>query len=247
MSEEFKLPTETIELPSKGLLYPADSELAKGTIEIKYMTAKEEDILTNENYIKQGTVIDKLLQSVIVTKINYSELLLVDKDAIMVAARILGYGKDYEFTYDYEKVTIDLTELEDKTFNEKLIAPGKNEFSFKLPFSKNEITFKLLTEGDERKIQKELKGLKKIDKQSNPEISTRLKHLITSVNGDNTSVTIRKFVDNYLIAKDARALRQYMDKISPGVNMKFDYESPEGEIEEGVSVPIGITFFWPDA
>jgi len=211
------------------------------------MTAKEEDILTNENYIKQGTVIDKLLQSVIVTKINYSELLLVDKDAIMVAARILGYGKDYEFTYDYEKVTIDLTELEDKTFNEKLIAPGKNEFSFKLPFSKNEITFKLLTEGDERKIQKELKGLKKIDKQSNPEISTRLKHLITSVNGDNTSVTIRKFVDNYLIAKDARALRQYMDKISPGVNMKFDYESPEGEIEEGVSVPIGITFFWPDA
>jgi hypothetical protein len=247
MSEEFKLPTETIELPSKGLLYPADSELAKGTIEIKYMTAKEEDILTNENYIKQGTVIDKLLQSVIVTKINYSELLLVDKDAIMVAARILGYGKDYEFTYDYEKVTIDLTELEDKTFNEKLIAPGKNEFSFKLPFSKNEITFKLLTEGDERKIQKELKGLKKIDKQSNPEISTRLKYLITSVNGDNTSVTIRKFVDNYLIAKDARALRQYMDKISPGVNMKFDYESPEGEIEEGVSVPIGITFFWPDA
>ncbi len=247
MSEEFKLPTETIELPSKGLLYPTDSELAKGTIEIKYMTAKEEDILTNENYIKQGTVIDKLLQSVIVTKINYNELLLVDKDAIMVAARILGYGKDYEFTYDYEKVTIDLTELEDKKFNEKLIAPGKNEFSFKLPFSKNEVTFKLLTEGDEKKIQKELKGLKKIDKQSNPEISTRLKHLITSVNGDNTSVTIRKFVDNYLIAKDARALRQYMDKISPGVNMKFDYESPEGEIEEGVSVPIGITFFWPDA
>ena len=247
MSEEFKLPTETIELPSKGLLYPTDSELAKGTIEIKYMTAKEEDILTNENYIKQGTVIDKLLQSVIVTKINYNELLLVDKDAIMVAARILGYGKDYEFTYDYEKVTIDLTELKDKKFNEKLIAPGKNEFSFKLPFSKNEITFKLLTEGDEKKIQKELKGLKKIDKQSNPEISTRLKHLITSVNGDNTSVTIRKFVDNYLIAKDARSLRQYMDKISPGVNMKFDYESPEGEIEEGVSVPIGITFFWPDA
>ena len=247
MSEEFKLPTETIELPSKGLLYPTDSELAKGTIEIKYMTAKEEDILTNENYIKQGTVIDKLLQSVIVTKINYNELLLVDKDAIMVAARILGYGKDYEFTYDYEKVTIDLTELKDKKFNEKLIAPGKNEFSFKLPFSKNEITFKLLTEGEEKKIQKELKGLKKIDKQSNPEISTRLKHLITSVNGDNTSVTIRKFVDNYLIAKDARSLRQYMDKISPGVNMKFDYESPEGEIEEGVSVPIGITFFWPDA
>ena len=132
---EFKLPTETIELPSKGLLYPADSELSKGTIEIKYMTAKEEDILTNQSYIKDGVVLDKLMKSLIVSEINYNDLLLVDKDAIMVAARILGYGKDYEFTYDYEKVTIDLTELKDKKFNEKLIVPGKNEFVFKLPFS----------------------------------------------------------------------------------------------------------------
>ncbi len=91
MESKFKLPTETVDLPSKGLLYPEDSPLAKGTIEMKYMTAKEEDILTNQNYISDGTVIDKLLQSLIVTEgVNFNELLVGDKNAIMVAARILS-------------------------------------------------------------------------------------------------------------------------------------------------------------
>ena len=88
---KFKLPTEMVDLPSKGLLYPEGNPLREGKIEIKYMTAKEEDILTNQNYIKQGVVIDKLLQSLIVTKINYDDLLVGDKNAIMVAARILAY------------------------------------------------------------------------------------------------------------------------------------------------------------
>ena len=94
---ELKLPTEKVSLPSKGLLYPKDSPLASGEVEMKYMTAKEEDILTNANYIRQGIVIDKLLQSLIVTKFDYNDLLVGDKNAILVAARILGYGKDYTF------------------------------------------------------------------------------------------------------------------------------------------------------
>jgi len=105
---EFKLPTETIELPSKGLLYAEDSELAKGTVEIKYMTAKEEDILTNQSYIKNGTVLDKLMKSVIVTKINYDDLLIGDKNAIMIASRVLGYGGKYTFEYNGEEQEIDL-------------------------------------------------------------------------------------------------------------------------------------------
>jgi hypothetical protein len=106
---EFKLPTEMVELPSKGLLYPEGHPLAEGKIEMKYMTAKEEDILTNQNYIRQGIVIDKLLQSLIVTKFDYNDLLIGDKDAIMMAARVLGYGKDYKFTYLGEEITVDLT------------------------------------------------------------------------------------------------------------------------------------------
>jgi len=179
---EFKMPTEVIDLPSKGLLYPEDSPLASGQIEIKYMTAKEEDILTNQAYIKKGTVVDKLLQSLIVTKINYDDLLVGDKNAILVACRILGYGKDYEFEYDGERQSIDLSLVENKPFDESLITKGVNEFKYTLPHSQNEITFKVLTGADERKIERELEGLKKISKENTPELTTILKHIITSVN-----------------------------------------------------------------
>jgi len=93
--EEFKIPTEKIELPSKGLVYPPESPLAQGYVEMKYMTAKEEDILLNSNYIKNGTAIDKLMKALIVTPINYDDLIVGDKNAVMVASRILGYGSEY--------------------------------------------------------------------------------------------------------------------------------------------------------
>ena len=108
---DFKLATEIVDLPSKGYLYSKDSSLADGKIEIKYMTAKEEDILTNSSYIQKGTVLDKLFQSLIVSKIDYNELLIGDKNTIMIAARILGYGKDYAFTYEGVEETVDLTEV----------------------------------------------------------------------------------------------------------------------------------------
>jgi hypothetical protein len=100
---EFKFPTEEVELPSKGLIYPKDNPLSSGKIEMKYMTAKEEDILTNQNYIKQGIVIDKLLKSLIISKVNYDDMIVGDKNAVLIAARILGYGKDYDFQYKGEE------------------------------------------------------------------------------------------------------------------------------------------------
>ena len=177
------------------------------------MTAKEEDILTNQNFIKNGTVINKLLQSLIVTPVNYNDLLIGDKNAILIAARILGYGADYTFDYtnpntgDKEEVTIDLTELDDRELDDSLMIEGRNEFAFTLPTSKVEITFKFLTHGDEEKIQKELKGLKKINKQSSSELTTRLKHTLLSVNGDRDIKTIREFVDNRFLARDSKAFR----------------------------------------
>jgi hypothetical protein len=242
MSEEFKLPTETIELPSKGLLYPEDSELAKGEIEIKYMTAKEEDILTNQSYIKKGVVLDKLMQSLIITKINYNDLLIGDKNAIMVAARVLGYGKDYKFDYLGEEQIVDLSLIENKNIDEKIFQNRVNEFEFTLPHTQTLITFKLLTHQDETNIQRELDGLKKIKKDNNPELSTRIKHLITSVNGNREAKDIRHFVDNYLLARDSRALREHMRKIQPDVDLTF---FPDGD-DERVTIPMGTEFFWPD-
>ena len=172
MSSKFSLPTEMVELPSKGLLYPEDSPLAKGVVEMKYMTAKEEDILTNQNYINQGIVIDKLLQSLLVDKsIKYNDLLIGDKNAIMIAARILSYGSKYPVYYLGDTVEVDLSKIENKPLLEEFEKAQKNEFEFTLPVSKNKVTFKILTAGDETSIEEEIKGLKKLDKDASPEIT----------------------------------------------------------------------------
>ena len=239
---EFKLPTEVVELPSKGLLYPEDSELAKGTVEIKYMTAKEEDILTNQSYIKNGTVLDKLLKSLIVSKINFDDLLIGDKNAIMVAARILGYGSEYSFDYLGEAYNVDLSQLENKPLKEELFKDRTNEFEFSLPKSGNVITFKILTHKDEQEINRELEGLKKINKDASPELSTRLKYMITSVEGNRERKDVREFVDNYLLAQDSRALREHIREIQPDVDLTF---FPDGS-DTRINIPIGVSFFWPD-
>jgi len=239
-------PTEEVTLPSKGLLYPESSPLSKGTIEMKYMTAREEDILTNQNYIENGTVIDKLLQSLIVTSIDYDELLVGDKNAILIAARILGYGSDYSFQYNDEEVNIELTEVKDKPLNDSLITKGKNTFHYTLPTSKIEVTFKILTHKDEKAITNEIKGLKKINKKSSADITTRMKYLLTSVNGDSEKKTIREFVDTQLLARDSRALRNYALDIQPDVDLTFEYEDNKGNTSR-VNIPIDVNFFWPDA
>jgi hypothetical protein len=247
---ELKLPTEQVTLPSKGLLYPKDNPLSSGVIEMKYMTAKEEDILTNSNYIRQGVVIDKLLQALIVTPIKYDDLLIGDKNAILVAARILGYGKDYSFKYTNQynqevEANVDLTQLKEKELD-KSIQLGKNEFSFTLPKSGNEITFKLLTHGDEKNIEAEIKGMKKIDPTKTYDITTRMKFIITSIEGKREQKDIRNFVDTYLLAPDARALREFYNQIQPDIELKFTPED-ENYTGEGIAIPINLNFFWPDS
>lgn len=239
---EFKLPTETIDLPSKGLLYPTDTELATGKVEMKYMSAREEDILTNQSYIKNGTVLDKLIKSLIVSKINYDDLLIGDKNALMVAARILGYGKDYSFEYNGESHTVDLSLIENKPLHTEIETRKTNEFSFTLPHSGNHVTFRLLTHKDEQDINRELEGLRKINKDNAPELTTRLKYIITSVEGSREKKDIRDFVDNYLLAKDSRALREYIKELQPDVDLSF-FPSDGGD---RVNIPVGVNFFWPD-
>ena len=236
-----KFPTEMVDLPSKGLLYPEGSPLRSGQIEMKYMTAREEDILTNQNYIQQGTVLDKLIESLIVSKIDIKEIIVGDKNAILIASRILGYGQDYEFEYGNRTYQVDLTTLTDKELPEDVDYSKGNNFNFTLPSSKDEITFKLLTHGDETAVDQELKGLKKINPNGSPELSTRLKYIITSVNGDSDRKTVREFVDNELLARDSRALRQEIKRISPDIDLTI-----KGDDGEDIAVPISLNFFWPD-
>ena len=245
MSSNFTLPTEQVELPSKGLLYPKDSPLAEGKIEMKYMTAKEEDILTNQNYIQKGIVVDKLLESLIVSKVNFNDILIGDKDALLIASRILGYGKDYEFNYAGEKINVDLTKLTNKELDEKLVKDRKNEFTYKLPNTDNTITFKLMTQQDEKNIQRELEGLKKVSPSNSAELSTRMKYMIISINENNERPVVREFVDKAFLAKDARAFREYYASIVPGINTTISHEFEDG-VEEDLTIPINANFLWPD-
>ena len=256
--KQSKFPTEIVELPSKGILYPEGSPLREGTIEMKYMTAREEDILTSANLIRQGVVLDKLFQSMIVSPIKYSDLIVGDKNAIMVAARILGYGKDYEVSVTCpscgkaESHHIDLTSLTTKEVTTdgiaKMIAP--NRFELELPQTKRTVVFQLLSHGLDSEIDKQLDILKKVAKKDSvdTELTTRLKRLIVSVDGIEEQAYINNFVDNELFAMDSRVLRAQIKDVAPDQPLVFNFECPSCGHEEGdLNFPITSQFFWPGA
>ena len=250
MSEKFQVPTELIDLPSQGKVYPIDNTLSSGQIEMKYMTAREEDILTNVNLLRQGLAIEKMLKSLIKSPINYDDLTLGDRNGLLIASRILAYGKDYSFKYTNpntqsdETVTVDLQGLEHKNVDLSLF-DNNNELSFTLPYSKNEVTFKILTVGDDKKMDEEIKGMKKAAGVEAGLISTRLKYQITSVNGDRSTKTIREFVDaGYLLSRDAIELRQHIAKVTPDINTKVTFTLSDGE-EITTDLPLGADFFFP--
>jgi hypothetical protein len=243
---EVKFPTEVVDLPSKGLLYPKDSSLSSGQIEIKYMTAKEEDILTSANLIKRGLVVQKLLESLIVDKsIKVDELLIGDKNAVLIASRILAYGKEYEVEIDGRRIEVDLTQLKDNQLDESIVTNGANEFEFELPATKRKLTFKMLTSGDEKAIDDEVKGYEKIH-GIGYELTTRLKHQIISVDGDTKRASINSFVDNEFLSRDSIAFRTYVSTIMPDVDMTSTYIDDDGE-EKEFTVPMTVTFLWPSA
>lgn len=253
--KKYNFPTEIVDLPTRGLLYSSENPLASGKVEMKYMTAREEDILTSANLIKQGVVLDKLFQSMIVSKINYDDLLVCDKNAIMISARILGYGKEYAvevqdpFSENKQKVVIDLTTIEPKEYDYESIISGQNEFTFVLPASKRTITYRLLTHGLEKKIKEDLKGYAKLTKNTgiDKELTTRLKNLITSVDGKSDTATINSFVDNELLAMDSRALRDQIKKVTPDLDMTFVFTSETTGETKVMDMPMDVSFFWPNS
>lgn len=254
--KQTKFPTEIIELPSKGFFYPEDTQLAKGKIEMKYMTAREEDILTSSTLIKQGVVLDKLFQSLIVSPIDYNQLLVGDKNAIMIAARILGYGKDYEVEItdpfspdDKQKVVIDLTSIGPKEYDFDSVIPGQTEFEIILPASQRQVTFRLMTHGLENQIRNEVKGNLKFTKSTgiDKELTTRMKYTITSIDGVRERQAINNFVDNELFAIDSRFIREEIKKCTPDMDMTFVFTSNTTGESQVMDIPMDVSFFWPRA
>tara|TARA_Y100001970_G_scaffold293018_1_gene437233 strand:+ start:2142 stop:2918 length:777 start_codon:yes stop_codon:yes gene_type:complete len=245
---DFKFPSEIIDLPSGGKLYPKDSPLKKGKIEIKYMTAKEEDILTSQNLIKKGIVLDHLMNSVILTEgVKVDDLFVGDKNAVMIGCRILAYGSNYtvgmidpENGEKFEH-TFDLSDLPYKDIPSD-VKYTSNEFKFTLPTSKQEVVFKLLNGRDEKAINEELKSYEKLN--TSREVTTRLKHQIISINGNSDVAFLNASVDN-MLSRDSLALREEIFRISPDINMVQDVEV-NGERRE-MSIPMDVNFFWPSS
>jgi hypothetical protein len=245
---QYDFPTEVLDLPSKGLVYPKENPLSSGRVTIKYMTAKEEDILSNQNLIKKGIVLDKLFESIILDKIDIKDITIGDKNAIILATRLLGYGPDYNFKFyssktgDVIETQVDLSKIQTKEIDFSLFK-NKNEFEFTTPQGKNKLTFKLLTHGDELLIDKDIQALEKMSKDGSFEITTRLRYMIKSIDGSSDIGTINKYVTT-MRAMDSRAFRDYVKSISPDVSMVFTYTHEDGE-EEVSPIPMGAGFFWP--
>lgn len=244
-------PTEYIDLPSEGHFYPLSSPLSSGRIQLKYMTAKEEDILTNQNLIKKGVVLDELLKALIVTpNVKLEDILIGDKNAIFLAARRLAYGDKYSAKITCPKcgeesqIDIDLAQLKFKEFDFSNYTKGENAFSFELPVSKKTVTYKLLTHKDDQEIDSELAGLAKISKANAPEMTTRLKYMIIAVDGNSDRSVVKKFVDN-MLAKDSIALRKRVRELTPDVDMTFNFQCPACGHSERMALPLGVSFFWP--
>lgn len=251
--KQFDFPTEVIELPSQGLAYPEGHPLRKGSVEIKYMTAREEDILASQNLIKKGIVLDKLFESILVEPgVNPNDVLIGDKNAILLATRILGYGADYEvemtdpFTLEKQKVTIDLGKVKTKDVDESVLN-GNNLYKFKCPTSGKVLEFKLLTHGDEIEITKEIQALEKLNKNSAAafDVTTRLKYMIQSVDGNKDRGYINKWVANEFLARDTKAFRTYVKSISPDLDLTFQFTSELTGETEALDIPFGISFFYP--
>ena len=248
--QKYDFATEVITLPSEGKGYPETSPLSKGTIEIKYMTAREEEILTSQNLIKKGIVLNKLFESIVVDKdVNVEDILLGDKNAIMLATRILAYGAKYPIEItgadgEREQIDIDLSKVQTKDVDLSKLKRD-NRYEFTTP-SGNKLVFKLLTHGDEQKIDADIKALAKFNKGGiSSELTTRYRYMIQEVDGRNDTKSITDFINNKFLAKDTRAFREFIREISPDINMEFDYENPETGEKEVRQIPMGVGFFWP--
>jgi hypothetical protein len=254
--KKYEFPTEVVELPSKGLGYPKENLLSSGQIEMKYMTAKEEDILTSVNLIRKGTVLDKLFQSLIISPINYNDLLIGDKNAIMVAARILGYGAEYLYTMtcagcgETSRQDFNLSQLNDTEFDEDTLSLlGTNGYlEWELPSSKRKITFIIPTHKIEEKVSREMEAKQKVIKNDvSPEITTRFKHMILSVDGNDEKKYIYNFIDNEFLSRDSLAFRSYLKKIQPDIDFDVDVTCSACDFKGGAPLTIDAGFFWPES
>jgi hypothetical protein len=249
----FEIPQESVPLPSRGVIYTQDGALyGQETIDIRPMTAREEDILTSRAYIKSGTVLTKLLKSCIVDKnIKPDDLISGDRNALLVSLRITGYGADYDVEVDCpecgtkSKQAFDLSQLKIKRLEVDPVVMGDNLFEVQLPITKKTVRVKFLTGHDEREMMITNERKKKSGMKVETAITDRLSRSIVSVDGITDRNKLNFFVKN-IPARDSLSLRRFLDKHEPGIIMKSWMNCPHCHEQSEVGLPMGASFFWPD-
>jgi hypothetical protein len=247
-----EIPVDAVPLPSVGKLYSPDHpyHLAEH-VEYKAMTAKEEDILMNAAYIKKGTVINELIKSCLLDRnVDVNSLVSGDRNALMIAIRISGYGQDYQTSFvcprcDHKNdMHVDLANLDLKPLDLEPLAVGENRFSFTLPNSKKKVLFKFLTGKEEEDAVRQAESRKKKGLLNTQTVTSRLMYSIVSVEGNEDQGYIAKFVE-VMRAADSLALRKYIDQHEPGVNMEVEFTCNNCDYFDKIQLPLGSNFFWP--
>ena len=257
-------PTELVALPSKGVLYAEDHPLhGSSDIELREMTAKEEDILTTQSFIQKGIVFERLLQSLIVDKsIKVGDLLIGDKNALLIAARSSGYGNIYDthvacpacgheedFGFDLNdcRITspVDLETTEDEELVTYVSEGTSGRYFVTLPKSNATMEVRLMTGKEETEFaqQREMQRKKKLPESP---LTDHFRKITLSVNGVTEALPIRRFIES-MPASDSRFLRRIFAKITPNIEMAQEFVCPDCEYEQDLEVPLTATFFWPDA
>lgn len=250
--DEYAPPVTSVKLPSRGLTYPLESPLHRiEALDIRAVTAKEENILGSPSLIKKGIVLTELMRAVITNRtVDPDAMLVGDRNAVLVSIRVSAYGPRYAATVSCPECgegqdhDFDLSKLTLKTLDVAPAGgPGNNEFDFKLPVSGRDVRFKLMDASTVAKLDRDMEAVRKKTGREQG-VTMRLLSQVTALQGVSDVKNMPRAIEN-LAAQDAKALRTYMDEIAPGVNMEQEFEcSSCGRISE-VEIPVGTEFFWP--
>ena len=254
MKEDFgwEVPVEAVPLPSRGVIYNPDTTLYnRETINIKSMTAHEEDILASQALIKDGTVMTKLIESCVSDRtFDVDSMINGDRNALMVAIRVTGYGTSYKIKAKCEncshlnKVDVDLATLAIKRLNIKPVEAGANKFLFELPVTKKKVLFKFLTPKDEKQRSISRNFMKKFEGGIDNGITSILEHSIISIEGITDRSKIKHFV-KYMPAYDSKSLRNFIKENEPGIDMSCDFQCTNCSHTTKTNLPVTTEFFWP--
>lgn len=250
---KFEIPTELAPLPSKGLVYPEGSPLHNKTdLAIRAISANEEDITHSAALIKQGKMVDMLIQSCLIDKgVDPSDMIAGDRNAVLLVLRAHSYD---EGTYKAEVACTECKEKQEtefsildfpiKTLGIKPVSPGLNLFSFVLPKTKLEVHFKLLTGKDELLISKENEMRKKQGFVNERTITTSLMYSIVSIDGCTDRMELSEFI-KFMPGQDSKELRKYIEENTPGLDTKKKIECKHCSATFEAEMPVGADFFWP--